>query len=58
MYQKNWFMIMYGEVSHYYDVVSISFTDFIDKEHNNNQMLKYSIKNSGKNTMMATYIKN
>ena len=49
---------MYGEVSHYYDVVSISFTDFIDKEHNNNQMLKYSIKNSGKITMMASYIKN
>ena len=35
---------MHGEVSHYYDVVSISVVDFIDKQRNDNDPLIFSIK--------------
>ena len=30
--------------SHYYDVVSISVVEFIDKQPNDNKMMKFSIK--------------
>ena len=35
---------MHGEVSLYYDVVSISVVDFIDKQRNDNDPLIFSIK--------------
>ena len=37
-----------GNVSHYYDVVSISVVKFIDKQCNNNDSLIFSIKLFGK----------
>ena len=39
---------MSGEVSHYYDVVSISVVDFVDKQRNDNDPLICSIKLFGK----------
>ena len=39
---------MPGEVSHYYDVVSISVVEFIDKQRNDNDPLIFSIKLFGK----------
>ena len=33
-----------GKVSYYYDVVSISGVEFIDKQHNNNDTMTFSIK--------------
>ena len=37
-----------GKVSHYYDVVSISVVEFIDKQRNDNDPLIFSIKLFGK----------
>ena len=39
-----WFRIMYGEVRPYYDVVSISVVEFIDKQRNDNDTMLFSIK--------------
>ena len=36
------------KASHYYDVVSISIVEFIDKQRNNNDQLIFSIKLFGK----------
>ena len=33
-----------GKLSHHYDVVSISVVEFIDKQPNDNKMMKFSIK--------------
>ena len=41
---------MPGEVSHYYDAVSISGVEFIDKHSNENDPLIFSIKLIGKDS--------
>ena len=39
---------MYGGISYYRDDVSISMVEFLDKERNDNQMMKYSTTKFGK----------
>ena len=49
VYTKNHNSTLYmGNVSHYYDVLSISVVEFIDKQRNDNDTMIFSIKLFGK----------